>query len=519
MEKMKIDLLREKYRLDEPKPKPFSRVVKGLALALAVCATFGAVFSYNITTSGDASGLPPLSLFGTIRHLVGAGERGLASTEKDRVNFLLMGVGGAGHDGPQLADTILFASYKPSTKEVGIMSIPRDMAVPIPGYGWRKVNAANAFGEQKEPGAGPELASEVITSVLDQPIDYYVRVDFNGFSEIIDEVGGVTIYVDRAFTDTEYPILGKESADCGTWTEIPGEDGEPVRVPTYGCRYEALRFEEGLVHMDGATALKYVRSRHGSNGEGSDFARSRRQQKVLLAVKDQVFSSSTFLNPSRLSGIFSALNENIATNLSVPDILTLATALKDFDASTITSYTLDSSPSSPLYATSLNGAYVLLPKNDDWTPIQQVAEHLFDETPLATTLTPNTGTSEEQKQQAPSIQVEIQNGTTVSGLAFRTSQLLDTQGYNVVKVGNAEDRAYEHTVIYDLTDGTHATELAALANFLKADVTRSAAGWLVSDTVVPKEISVTPDTIPTSEEDIDFLVILGSQAASLVFNN
>ncbi len=325
--------------------------------------------------------------------------------------------------------------------------------------------------------------------------------------------------MDRTFTDPEYPILGKEDANCGTSTQVTNEDGEAVSVPTYGCRYEVLHFEEGPVHMDGKTALKYVRSRHGSNGEGSDFARSRRQQKILLAVKEQVLSSSTFLNPAKISGIIAALNNNIATNLSVPDLLTLASAMKDFDASNIRSYTLDSSPTSPLYATSLNGAYVLLPKNDDWSPIQQIAEHLFEEETLATTLTPGAPHTQEAAKNAPTIHVEIQNGTSVSGLAFRTSQLLDTQGFDVVKVGNAEDRAYEHTVIYDLTDGTHAEELSALANFLKADVTRSAAGWLVSDTVVPKEIYVTPDDIPTTEDDVDFLVILGSQAANLVFNH
>src|SRR5690349_1069076 len=115
--------------------------------------------------------------------------------------------------------------------------------------------------------------------------------------------------------------------------------------------------------MDGETALTYVRSRHGSNGEGSDFARSRRQQKVILAVKDKVFSAGTILNPARIGRILETLDANLATNLSTWELLRLADTFKDFDQTKLKSYVLDSSESSPLYATSLNGAYVLLPRN------------------------------------------------------------------------------------------------------------------------------------------------------------
>ncbi|OGL96072.1 hypothetical protein A2348_00975 [Candidatus Uhrbacteria bacterium RIFOXYB12_FULL_58_10] len=514
MEKIKIDLLRQKYQLDASPRRPFivfGRVILTFAIFVSVA---GAALSYNVDSSADANGFPNLSLFSTIRHLVGAGDRMLKGEKDDRINFLLLGIGGAGHDGPQLTDTIIFASYQPSTDKVGMLSVPRDMAVPIPDEGWRKVNHANHFGEQKEPGYGPVLASEVIGDILDQDIHYYLRVDFNGFAKLIDDIGGVDIYVERSFTDDSYPVLGSEYADCGTSTAIeqPNEETgemETVEIPTYGCRYERLSFAEGWVHMDGDTALKYVRSRHGTNGEGSDFARARRQQNLIAAAKEKTLSAGTLLNPARLTRMMDTLKDNIATNISAWELLRLANDFKDIDTSTIANRVLDSSETSPLYATSLNGAYVLLPKNDDWTPVRKMALNLLEEDASTSTI------AAEEKPKF--VSVEIQNGTTITGLAFRASQLLEQQGYEVTKIGNAVERGYEHTVIYDLTNGAKPDELKSLSSFLEADVTMSATGWLISGNIVPKGISVSSDEYKTlaTDADIDFLVILGESSANV----
>ncbi len=518
MEKVKIDLLRKKYQLDASKRRPFvvfGRVLLTLAIFVSVA---GASLSYNVGASSDNNGFPRFSLFSTIRHLIGAGDRQLKGEEDDRINFLLLGIGGEGHDGPQLTDTIIFASYQPSTEKIGMLSIPRDMAVPIPDEGWRKVNHANYFGEKKEPGLGPVLASEVIGDTIDQEIHYYLRVDFNGFAKLIDDVGGIDVYVDRSFTDDAYPVLGKEYAECGTTTDVEvmldGNEGEAtvetITVPTYGCRFESLAFQEGWIHLDGDTALKFVRSRHGTNGEGSDFARSRRQQKVIVAVKEEIMSAGTLLNPARLSRMLETLQGNIATNLTTWELLQLANKWKDIDTTAIVNRVLDASESSPLYATSLNGAYVLLPKNDDWGPVHAMAAGLFDEI-----ATDDTVATIEEKPKF--VRVEVQNGTTITGLAFRTSQLLETQGYEVTTIGNATNRSYEHTVIYDLTEGSKPDELQALRDYLEAEVTMSATGWLISSDVVPKEISVSSEEYKSlaTEKNIDFLVILGESSASV----
>lgn len=546
MNKHKIDLLKEHPHQRTQKRSPVLFFGRTLAILLITGATVGAVFSYQVSSTSESTGtFPTISFFSTIKHLVTSDDKSLDGEDSDRVNFLLMGIGGEGHDGPQLTDTIIFTSYRPSDGSVAMMSLPRDMTVPIPDYGYRKVNHANAYGEMEETGSGPVLASQVIGEVIDQDIHYYLRVDFNGFAEFIDAIGGVDVYVDNSFTDPNYPSHGKAYDTCGYTkpnentaieqeepselaqilaidTEEQGileeallEENTPEVVPNYSCRYETLTFFEGWTHMDGQTALKFARSRHGNNGEGSDFARSARQQKIILAAKDKVLSASTFLNPSRISKMLEALQDNIATNLDVWEIVRLATELKDVSASEITHHVIDASNSSPLYSTVLNGAYVLLPKNDDWSPIQNIAENIFtpdDE------LSTNFAQAPEQKPKF--VRVEIQNGTNITGLAFTASQLLDGQGFDVIKVGNASTRGYEHTVIYDLTNGQRSEELKALRDFLQADVTLSATGWLISGDIVPKEITFTSDDSEqlTTQDDVDFLIILGESASSLARN-
>jgi LCP family protein required for cell wall assembly len=537
MSRPEIDLLKQKSYLRVPKRAPVLFFGRALGIAAVVIVTISIIFSYRVSTTTESSANPNLSLFSTLKQLVSAEARALDGENEDRVNLLIMGIGGEGHDGPQLTDTIIFTSYRPSDDAIGMMSLPRDMSVPIPGYGYRKVNHANAYGEMEKTGDGPALATQVIGDVLDEEIHYYLRVDFDGFAEFVDAIGGVDVYVEQTFTDTNYPVDGKEYDECETEVfsppnlSIPSDPSvpsdlsdssepaladiapQPEVVIDYSCRFESVTFYEGWTHMDGATALKFVRSRHGNNGEGSDFARATRQQKIILAVKDKMMSASTFLNPSRISKMLDTLENNIATNLNVWEIVRLARELKGMNTSAITNHVIDASPASPLYATVLNGAYVLLPKNDNWSPLQSVADQIFtndSELNLAFDSVP--------EEKPKFVRVEIQNGTSITGLALRTSQLLDGQGFDVVKVGNAASREYAHTVIYDLTNGERATELKALRNFLQADVTLSATGWMISGDIVPQEIAFTTEDYEelATESGVDFLVVLGESASSFV---
>lgn len=513
MKQVEVDLLRKTYDLppsSSPQRKRFVFVKRFLLFILVFGATTGIAFSYHVKDGNELNSFPRLSLFSTISHFVQSKDRPLKGERDERVNMLLMGVGGSGHDGPQLSDTMIFASIQPDTGDIGMISIPRDLIVPIPDYGWRKINHANAYGEQDKTGYGPDLASQVVEEVLGQPIHYHVRVDFNGFAELIDSIGGIEVAVENSFSDFQYPSHGKAYAECGTVETIINEEGESEEVPSYDCRFETISFQKGWTQMDGDTALKFVRSRHGTNGESSDFARSKRQQQVLKAVKDKVFSASTFLNPSKINRIKDTLEGNIATNISTWELLRFASMAKSLNTDNISHHVLDASPESPLYATNLNGAYVLLPKNDDWGLVQNLAENIFE----SNTNIASTSSGDEKPR---FIRVEIQNGTSISGLAFRTSQVLKSQGFDVVKIGNAQTKGYKNTVVYDLTNGRKATDLKTLKELLEADVTLSATGWLLSGDIIPRELSIRPDAFEdlATEENVDFIVILGEHGANV----
>lgn len=532
MEQPKIDFLKQKYELAKPDEKPFLFFRKAIIVTCLLIATCGAFFSFGIRSTSDVKGHQTnLSLFSIIHQFLLPENDLLDGEKEDRVNFLLTGIGGEGHEGAQLTDTILFASYRPSTNKIALLSLPRDMTVPIPNHGYQKVNHVNAYAEAEKPGTGAETTAQFVGNTLKQPIQYYMRVDFSGFAEMIDIVGGVDVNVEHAFTDPAYPIIGKELDTCGNSKasmnvsvneSSDSLSGPSVPSPDYSCRFQILTFKEGVMHMDGKIALAFSRSRHGNNGEGSDFARSHRQQKIMLAVKDKLFSASTFLNPVRITGIFDTLQKNISTNLSVSQLMRLAKEFKDLKSENVVNHVVDDSPNSPLYSTMLNGAYVLLPKNDDWTTLQKIAEYVYTPEPAAPAATRIVESAPTPKA-IPTVRVEIQNGTTVSGLAFRASQLLDTHiEFNVIKVGNAVTRNYNHTVIYDLTNGAKPENLKSLQTFLKADIA-DASGWMKGGQVIPQQVAVVPDepqsSLPTpTGSKVDFLVILGQNAQDLVMN-
>lgn len=484
-----VDFLKKKYKLVPTKQsaqrkRKALKVFGALFVAVAIC---GVLVSYNLSNQyeDEAIEYESFSIFSSLRGLVSSGDKELTGEDDDRINFLLLGVGGYGHDGPELSDTIMFASYQPSNNDIGLLSIPRDLAVPIPGYGYQKINSINAYGEMEEPGSGPSWASEVIGDILDQQIHYYVKVDFNGFVDLIDSVGGIDVYVERSFTDNSYP--------------------------TEDDLVQTVTFEAGWAHMDGETALQFARSRHGDNGEGSDFARAERQQKILLAVKDELLSASTFLNPSKLTNLVETFQENVETNMSFWELMKMTRYVPDIETDNIHSTVLETGYDSPLYSTMINGAYVLLPKKDDWTPIQDMAANIFQESSAAYAAD---SAGEDTSVAISQTVIEIQNGTGVTGLAFQTSQMLTGTNFTVADIGNADSQNYETTIIYDLTGGDKPDELEVLTNFLEADVAMTTSGWVFSETVVPRELTI--DTPAQTDEDIDFLIILGQNATNLV---
>ncbi len=408
------------------------------------------------------------SFWGKIKSLLVSTNRPLVGVDQDRINVALYGIGGDGHDGAQLTDTILVASIKPSTKQVAMLSIPRDTQVDIPGYGPHKINEVNADGEQENPGSGGEAATKFLEGFLQQPIPYYVRVDFSGFSQVIDDIGGVDVYVEKPFTDDSFP--------------------------TNDYKYRSISFKKGWEHMDGPRALDYARSRHGNNFEGSDFARAKRQQKIMLAVRDKLLSGDTLLHPGRIISILNALDTHVLTNLKTQDFISFATLAKDLDVQNVTSVVLSDDPASVLYDDMSTGVFYLKPKDPTLAPIREIAANMFDKAATEKvdgimSLTPVT---------APVVltgsNIEIENGTWRPGFAAREQSQLITKGFAVKTVGNADTRPLARTQIIDVTHKND-TVIAALKKRYDADVLTT--------------------TSSTPAANIDIILILGENAKDI----
>lgn len=401
----------------------------------------------------------------------------LEGGEDDRINVLALGIGGGNHEGGQLTDTIILISIKPSTEQVALISIPRDLLVPIKGYGWQRINNANALGEYRGEGDGVKEIKEVIENITAQSIDYYVKVDFAGFEKIINHLGGVCFHVDNDLIDYKYPVLDKEYA-------YPIEN-----------RFEYLKIESGEQCFDGSLALKYARSRHAIGIEGSDFARAKRQQKLLTAIKEKATSLRIILNPKKVVQLLNDLNKHVNTDLKVTEIIKLAKIAEKIEMNKIVARVLDNSPEGVLKDSVIetaNGqkAFVLETKSGDFEEIKLLASNIFE-------LAKNEIAKNElvDKLQDESAKIELQNGTKLNGWAYEISLELKKDDLNVAKIGNSLKQNYPKTIIYSLEPEKFKNTIAFLQEKLNADVSYNFPVW-----------------IETASTTADILVILGKES-------
>lgn len=258
------------------------------------------------------------SLYPFLFHLILDKGVNLKQTD-NRINILILGIGGANHEGPNLTDTIILTSLDEKNNKVTLSSIPRDLWMPDLTGDDKKINSAYAFGEAKRKGGGGlSLIKAAVGKITGQDVDYVIRIDFSGFVKAIDIVGGLDINVDNTLDDYQYPINGKEDDPCGKTEEelqILATAAAEILADELPCRYKHLHFDKGLTHMDGETALEFVRSRHAEGGEGSDFARSKRQEKVINATKEKLLSAQTLINPAKILNLYEILKESLDTDI------------------------------------------------------------------------------------------------------------------------------------------------------------------------------------------------------------
>ncbi len=481
-EKM-VEISQEKTEETLPKKKSAK---KGFFKKLACGGIFFVVafflFFNRVSISEQAdSFIERIPIIGQLSHLANSADRELKGEKEGRINILLLGMGGKGHDGGYLTDTIILASLDPETKKVAMVSVPRDMSIPVEKASsseWTKINNINAFAEFKEENSGGMAISQALSDILEVPVDYYIRVDFQGFKNIIDKLGGLDIYVEKAFDDYSYPIAGREDD------------------PDYYSRFEHLHFDKGWQKMNADTVLKYARSRHGTNGENSDFARARRQQIVIQAAKEKLTKASTLLNPVNLANIFTELNNHLSTNLKTWEIVKMWSQFKDVEKDSVISKVIDNSPSGLLKATiNEQGSYVLLPKNGDFSEIRYLVQNIFQEAP------------KEEKTNIVTERAKLQvlNGTWVNGLANRTATDLEKYGFDIIEVGNSTRRNFDKSVIYDLAMGEKMKSLSVLKEKTGASVTFELPEWL-------KEEMAQRLKDENNKEEPDFILVLGQDA-------
>lgn len=473
-----INLLSRRDNLFPKGTKTFrvSKFIIYLFLIIIVAFLF---FSRQVLFSSDSTTQQTAwSIFKQLTFWSGQDDS-LIGNNADRINILLLGMGGVKHDGPYLTDSIIFASLKPTTGELGMLSLPRDLLVDIPGHGLWKINNANHFGEMDSKGNGGKLAQKVVAKITDQKIPYYMRVDFEAFEQIIDALGGVKIYIDKSFIDTLYPT-----------------DDE---------KYQTISFKQGWQTMTGATALKFVRSRHGDNGENSDFARNLRQQKLLATIKKRIFSYQMLFQPGKINKILQTVDEHFTTNLTLTQIFKLIQLSKNIDSTNVVFKVINDAPKGLLYASNVNGAYVLQPNAGNWSEIQELAKNIFDanykiaspaKPPVVIEPTPTIQLSATTPP-VGGARIEIRNGTEINGLASRTAEKLKAAGFSIIQLGNAPTQNFKEGI-------------AILLNPSKADQLN-----LITKNVKVKTETATAELKNIASPQADILIILGTNNSDL----
>ncbi|MFH1129152.1 MAG: LCP family protein [Patescibacteria group bacterium] len=253
----------------------------------------------------------------------------LSQLKKDRINFLFLGIPGEGNSAPQLTDTILIINSSPKGENPIAISIPRDLLVKYPEKNYyTKINALYKYG-------GIEIIKTKIKEITDLDINYYLVLDLSGVKQIIDKLDGIDVEIEEDIYDPKFPA-------------------------EYNS-YETFSLQKGVQHLNGETALKYIRTRNQVNG---DFSRIEHQQQVISAIKDKALKLNVLWNFPTILGLWNDLKQNAETNIGLIDIKYVLKLIKKTDLSKIQFNTI----APPLVISdtkNLSGeiASVVIPKN------------------------------------------------------------------------------------------------------------------------------------------------------------
>jgi LCP family protein required for cell wall assembly len=351
-----------------------------------------------------------------------------------RVTVLLMGIDRRREVESEKAyrtDSMMLLTIDPVGKKATILSLPRDLYVDIPGFPQGRLNTANYLGDLYElPGGGAALAMQTIETNFGIHVDYYARISFTAFETLIDQIGGIDVYVEQTIDDPTYPDV------------------------YYG--FDPFHIEAGWQHLDGRTALKYARTRHTQN---SDFDRAKRQQQVILAVREKITSLNNL--PSLIAStpaLLQTLADAYDSNMDYGQMMALGLLANDIDKASIQNYVLDTTFIIQNYITP-DGQDVLI---WDREKVQKLRNEIFYEPAL-----PEPAKQTAEAPLAPEVllalvkqenaTIEILNGSGIAGLAGTAEAYLKERGFHVVATGNADRQDYASSVIIDNRGRPYAT--------------------------------------------------------------
>lgn len=350
----------------------------------------------------------------------------LPDPEMGRVNILMLGVDQRpSQKGATRTDTMILLTVDPTSRTAGMLSIPRDLwvRIPHPNVGYNKITTAHFYGEAKNyPGGGPALAMKTVEKEFGIRLHYYIKVNFAGFEEIINLIGGIDIYVEKVINDTKYPDHN------------------------YG--YDPLYISAGHHHFNGEMALKYARTRHPDN----DYGRMRRQQQVIEAVMRRVLDTGqldTLI--TKAPALWQSFQDTVETDMPLEVIVKLAPLVREIKLEDVQKIVIDQSMTQPLRAE--NGAAALLLLRDQVRP---VIDAMFN-APAAV----DTAQLELLNgMAAENAGLVIHNGTPTGSLAARTAAYLRSQGFRIIQYGPVDTGRFDYrrTIVIDYTGNVNTVQ-------------------------------------------------------------
>lgn len=322
----------------------FFLIIVGIAL--------GAFLAYPSRTARTEPKEKPLSLAKLAFHFAANTSAPLKGQERDRINILFLGMSGVPHPAPFLTDTIILMSIKPSTHQLSLLSLPRDLLVQTPSGAQTKINSLYLMNKKD-----PSLAMATVSAITDQPIDYYFTFDIGGVEKIVDTLGGLNVLVPEDVNDPAFP------SDTGGM--------------------ETFSVEKGWRYFDGATVQKYLRTRHS---HGGDFARMRQQQAVVEALRKKIFGMHMLYDFPTLFALYKDLTSHIHSDIDESGIQQLYAIAQNISYDTVKHVTIDGDPRDTeallkSKTVTLGGlpAFTLVPKTGDFDyySISDIAENIF----------------------------------------------------------------------------------------------------------------------------------------------